>query len=171
MNIIAKRISKVLIFLSLLFVMSNVFPEEHLTGKMLIMGWNFIPNDTALQTNLAVDALQRYVEAAYYQMISEEGYEGSCRIELYASVYRYDRLNEGVFIYIYSKSVDHYLNRFIEIDFYIMRNGYALKYKLVLNYHNYKWSEDIEEKNTWELALKDEPAYDFFVSYLETLRR
>jgi hypothetical protein len=172
MCIMAKNgIKSGFIFLFLLFATISIFSEEHFIGKMLIMGWSFENNDTSLQTNIAIDSILKYVEAAKYQMTSEERYNPSCRIELYENIYGYNRSSEGVYIYINRKSVDDYFNRYIEIDFFIVQNRLAAKYKLVLNFNDYKWSEDNDEKNTWELVIKNEPAYDFFVSWIETLKR
>jgi hypothetical protein len=159
------------IFLVLLFVAFCIFPEEHYTGKMLIMGWGFDTNDTSLQTNIAIDAILNYVSAAKLHMTSEERYDPSCRIELYENIFGYNRLYDEVYIYINRKSEDDYFDRYIEVNFYIVQNGFAGKYKLVLNFNGYKWSADTDEKGAWELALRNEPAYDFFVSWLETHRR
>jgi hypothetical protein len=166
-----KRIKKGFIFLVLLFVAFCIFPEEHYTGKMGIMGWRFDTHDTSLQTNIAIDAILKYVSAAKQHMTSEERYDPSCRIELYENIYGYNRSHDEVYIYINRKSEDDYFDRYIEIDFYIPQNEYADKYKLLLNFNGYKWSEDTDEKDTWELVFKNEPAYDFFVSWIETLRK
>jgi uncharacterized protein (UPF0333 family) len=166
-----KRIKKGFIFLVLLFVAFYIFFDVYYTGKMLIMGWGFDIHDTSLQTNMAIDAILNYVSAAKQHMTSEERYDPSCRIELYENIFGYNRSYDEVYIYINRKSEDDYFDRYIEIDFYITQNGYADKYKLVLNFNGYKWSEDTSEKGTWELVLRNEPAYDSFISWIETLRR
>jgi hypothetical protein len=169
MRIIAKRkMAAILLF----FAASAVFAEDHLSGKMLIMGWQFAEEDTPARTNIAIDAMIKYAEAAEYQMSSEIP-GPSCRIELYKSIFSYDDADfvEGVYIYINSKNEDDYRDRYIEINFYIFYNGLPEKYKLVLNYNNYNWLRKNDEKRLWTLVMRDKPAYDFFVSEIEKLRR
>jgi hypothetical protein len=161
----------------LVFTAFNVFPEEHGTGKMLIMGWEFVENDSSLQTNIAIEAITKYAEAAKYQMMSEERYNPSCRMELYKENYFYDYesyrdiFHERVFIYITVKNEDDYRDRYIEINFYTVRDGLLSRYKLVMNYNNYRWLKNNDEKDMWELVMRDEPAYDFFISWVENLKK
>jgi hypothetical protein len=169
MRVMAK---KSLVSLLLFFTVSAVFSEEHLLGKMLIMGWRFVEEDASAQTNIAIDAIVNYAEAAKYQMSSEVS-SPSAQIRLYKSHYpRGDtQFQEGVFIYINRKSEDDYFNRFIEINFYIFHNGLPEEYKLVLNYNDYNWLKNNDEKDLWNPVMRDNPAYDFFISALEELRR
>jgi hypothetical protein len=169
MRVMAK---KKLVSLLLFFIVSAVFAEEHLLGKMLIMGWRFAEEDTAAQTNVAIDALVNYAEAAKHQMSSELA-SSSGQIRLYKLNYPYGNtvFQEGVFIYINRKSEDDYFNRFIEINFYILHNGSPEEYKLVLNYNNYNWLKNNDEKDLWMPVMRDSPAYDFFISAIEKLRR
>ena len=157
-----------------LFVSFNIFPEEHLTGKMLIMGWEFVERDTPLQTNNAIDAIIKYAEASKFQMISEERYNPSCRIELYENFrefYEDEGYSNEVYIYINCKDPDNFFDRHIEIDFYIIKNRKVLKYKLVFSFNDYGWTEDSDEKGMWGLVMRDEGAYDFFVSWIKGLRQ
>jgi hypothetical protein len=159
--------------LLLLSIAFSVFAEEHLTGKMLIMGWRFEENDTSLQTNIAIDAIMKYAEASKYQMNSYEEYNPSCRVELYQEkhFYDYESFKNGYFIYINTKSEGDYHNRYMEINFYIVYDGLPSKCKLVFNYNNYRWLKNNDEKDMWELIMNGESAYDFFVSEIEKLRR
>jgi hypothetical protein len=145
----------------------------HEIGSMLIMGWKFDDNDTSMQTNIAIDAIIMYVEAAKYQMSSELTSRYP-RIELYKLNDSYDDTvypQGGVFIYINSKDRYDYLNRYIEIVFYILKNGQQEKYKLVLNYNNYSWLKNNNEENLWTLVMSDQSAYDFFIFEIKKLRR
>jgi hypothetical protein len=159
------------ILVCLLLVSANIFSEEHLTGKMLIMGWGFTEEDTPLQNNIAIDAITNYAEAAKYQMMWDENDNYVCQIALYVNIFTYNNDFEAVYIYINSKSKDNVLDRYIEFDFFINQNDVLLAYKLVLNFNNYKWSEDVNEKGTWRLVMEKEPAYDFFVSWVNSLRK
>ena len=181
---------KKLMFLSLFFVMSFIFAEEQLRGKMIIMGWRFTEEDTATQTNMAVNAIIRYAEAARFQMSSNERYNPSCKIELYR-VYKDDFYNGEIFedarVYIYINNIlddiikmsngiffnggNDYHDRYIEIDFYIFYNGMSSKYKLVLYYNDYNWIENNRGNNQYELISMDDTAYDFFIYEIEKLRR
>jgi hypothetical protein len=87
--------TKKLFFLSLFFVISFIFAEEQFRGRMLIMGWSFVEEDTSIQTNIAIDAIIKYAEAAKYQMNSYEKSNSSCKIELYR-VYK-DNYYDGDF--------------------------------------------------------------------------
>ncbi|GHT81458.1 hypothetical protein FACS1894130_13190 [Spirochaetia bacterium] len=166
------RKEHIFVLLLLLSVTLNAFTEEHLTGKMLIMGWNFEEEDSPLQTNIAIDAIIKYVEASKYQMNSFEKNNPSCRMELYREkpIYEYESFQNSFFMYINIKD-DYYHDRYIEIDFYIIHNEIPSKFKLVLNYNNYKWSKNNEEKNQYEIIMKGDSAYDFFISEIEKLRR
>jgi hypothetical protein len=155
----------------MLFISINLFSEEHSTGKMLIMGWGFTEEDTPLQTNIAIDAILHYAEAAKHQMMWDENDGYVCQIELYVSKYQYMQTFEGVYIYINSKDPDNVLDRYIEIDFYINQDNVSLAYKLVLNFNNYKWSADTDEKGIWRLVMEKEPAYDFFFFFFNNLRK
>ena len=178
-----------LVFLSLFFVMSFIFAEEQVRAKMLIMGWHFAEEDTSTQTNMAIDAIIRYAEAARFQMNSYERYTPSCKIELYRvhkdNFYNGDYFtNVRVFIYIndiinldaeYSDIIifdgADYHDRYIEMDFYIHYNGVPSKYKLVLYYNGYNWIRNNKGNNQYELISRDNEAYDFFVSEINKLRR
>jgi hypothetical protein len=165
-----KVVKKGFIFLFLMFVTFGVFSEEYYIGKMLIFGWSFSKNDTSLQTNIAIDSLLKYVEAAKNQMISSERYNPSCKIGLYKDISRHNRSHDAVYIYINRDIIDDYFYRHIEVDFYIAQN--AAKYKLILNSNDdYEWSEDTIDENTWELINRDDPAYNFFVFWIDALRR
>jgi len=167
-----------LIFLSLFFAASFIFAQEHLTGKMLIMGWGFDENDTRAQTNTAIDAMIKYVEAAIYQMSYDESDEPSTLIELYKRTdARYTRNMEGVYIYFNIRSDEDsdegdYLDRYVEINFYILsdeRNNAQL-YKLIISHKNYRWASQ-NENGTWNLVMRNNNAHDFFINYIEKLRR
>lgn len=148
-------------------------PITHETGRMLIMGWEFDNNDTSIQTNIAIEAIIMYVEAAKYQMSSELT-SPSPRIELYKSNISYEDITYpqgGVFIYINSKSRHDYLDRYVEIVYYILNNGQQEEYKLILNYNNYRWLENNNEKYLWTLVASDQSAYDFFILEIKKLRR
>jgi hypothetical protein len=137
---------------------------------MVIFAWTFDKNDTSLQTNNAIKSILNYVEAAKYQMISVERYDPSCQIGLYKNLFEQNRSYESVNIYINREVIDDYFYRHIEIDFYVVHD--AVRYKLILNCNeDYKWSEDTIDKDSWELVYKNEIAYDFFVSWIETHRR
>jgi len=166
------EIKKIILFSFLLFLSFNIFAQEHHIGKMLIMGWYFFEDDSPFQTDYAVDAIINYAEAAKNQMTSKiSNYYPPYTIELYKNVYPFNESYDGVFIYINSKSAEDYFNRFIEINFHFVVNGSTLKYKLVLYYDNYKWSEDDNEKGMWELIAEDNLAYGFFVSNISKLKR
>jgi hypothetical protein len=169
-----------LISLLCLFVVSFIFGEEQYMGKMLIMGWGFFGEDTSMQTNIAIDAVIKYAEAAKAQMNSYEIFNPSCKIELYR-VYKDDHY-EGeffedirVFVYINSNAIKNdgldYYDRYIEIDFYIIYDGVPSKYKLVLYYNNYNWLKNNKENGQYELIDKGDSAYEFFISEIEKLRR
>jgi hypothetical protein len=181
---------KKLAFLSLFFAVSFIFAEEQFRGKMLIMGWSFAADDTSIQTNIAIDAITKYAEAAKDQMNSYERFNSSCKIELYR-VYK-DNYYDGdffedpcVFVYINSAILDvdiinqsiiifdsdDYHDRYIEIDFYIVYNGIPSKYKLVLYYNDYNWIKNNEGSNQYELVRSGDDAYNFFISEIEKLRR
>jgi hypothetical protein len=171
--------------------MPFIFAEEQFgREKMLIMGWNFVEEDTSIQTNIAIDAILKYADAAKYQMNSYEKFNPSCKIELYR-IYR-DSYYDGdffedpcVFVYINSRIrdfdiinqntiifySDDYHDRYIEIDFYIFYNGIPSKYKLVLYYNNYSWIENNQESNQYELIGTGEDAYGFFIYEINKLRR
>jgi len=166
-----KSLKKILVLLFLFTVTINTFSQVHETGRMLIMGWAFEEKDTSLQTNIAINAILSYVEAAKYQMMSEERYNPSFQIELYRNINFYEPLHEGVFIYINSRDTEDYFDRFIEINFYIRQSNWEILYKLVLNYNNYNWLKNNDESDMWEFILNGEPAYNFFISWLELLRR
>jgi hypothetical protein len=159
-----------------MLIMKSGFTEnetyrEHYTGKMLIMGWGFTKEDTPLQNNIAIDAILSYAEAAKYQMMWDIDDNPVCQIELYASIFSYIRNYEAVYIYINVKDADNVLDRYIEIDFYANQNNASLLYKLVLNFNNYKWAANADERGQWKLIMEKEPAYDFFVSWVNSLRR
>jgi hypothetical protein len=73
--------------------------------RLLIMGWDFVEEDTSIQTNIAIDTIIKYADAAKYQMNFYEKINSSCKIELYR-VYKdsyYDGElfeNPCVFVYI-----------------------------------------------------------------------
>jgi hypothetical protein len=167
-------------FLSLFFAVSFVFAEEHFTGKMLIMGWGFDENDTRMQTNTAISAIIKYLEAAIYQMDYDENDEPSTVIELYERTdARYAGDRESVYIYLNTRSDEDYMDRCIEISFYILideqygSKRYVLqKYTLIVSHKNYSWAEAVQEdKGSWRLIMKNDNAYEFFINYLERLRR
>ena len=169
---------KRIIILSFMLIFSTffAFSETNETGKMLIMGWEFNENDPVLQTNIAIDAILHYLEAAKLQMSSELS-STSPHIELYKFVYPFDDIiyNKGAaFIYIdlKSNSVDDYFDRYIEIIFYVIVNGLQENYKLVLNYQNYSWVKNNDIKLLfWKLILEDELAYNFFITEINNFRR
>jgi hypothetical protein len=180
-----------LVALFLYFVMSFTFAEEQNRGKSLIMGWFFDEEDTSIQTNMAINAIINYAEAARLQMNSSERYNSSCKIELYR-VYR-DVFYDGeyfemprVFIYINMDIIidsmiedsnilifesEDYHDRYIEIDFYIIYNEVPSKYKLVLYYNDYNWIKSNKGNNRYELISRDDGAYDFFINEVGKLRR
>jgi hypothetical protein len=177
-NIMVNR-SKGLVLL-LLLVVSFISAQENYSGRTLIMGWEFAEDDTSLQTNIAIDAITGYAEAAKYQMYSSEKYNPSCKIELYR-VYKDDYYDDGehfetarVYVYINSNVLnnDHfdYHNRYIEINFYIIYNGKPLKYMLILYYNNYNWIENYNEED-YKLVATGDNAYYFFISEIEKLKR
>jgi hypothetical protein len=178
------------IFLSLFFVVSFLFAEEQIRGRMLIMGWFFEEEDTSIQTNMAIDAIIKYAQAARYQMNSKERYNPSSKIELYRVYedYSYDGENfEGVSVYIYINNNiinsveeypgkilfagDDYHDRYIEIDFYIIYNKIPSKYKLVMYYNGYNWMSNNKGDNRYKLISRDDDAYNFFIYEIEKLRR
>jgi len=162
-----------LMFLSLFFVMSFIFAQEHLTGKMLIMGWGFDENDTRAQTNTAINAMIKYVEAAIYQMSYDESDEPSTLIELYKRTdARYTRNREGVYIYFNIRDAQDYMDRYVEINFYSLVDGRnnAQLYKLIISHKNYRWASQ-DERDAWNLMMKNDNAHDFFIDYIEKLRR
>jgi hypothetical protein len=183
---------KGLMFLLFLFFVSSVFGDDvQYRGKMLIMGWGFFEEDTSIQTNIAIDAVIKYAEAAKYQMNSYEKFDPSCKIELYR-VHSDNSYYDGeffehprIFVYVNSAVVDYniinpntmifdsddYHDRYIEIDFYIIHNGIPSKYKLVFYYNNYNWIKNNKGNNRYELIGRDDNAYDFFISEIEKLRR
>ena len=162
-----------MIFLSLFFATSFVFAQEHLTGRMLIMGWGFDDNDTQAQTNTAINAIIKYFEAAIYQMSYDESDEPSTLIELYKRIdTRYTRDWEGVYIYLNVRDDQNYMDRYIEINFYILgdeRNNAQL-YKLIISNKNYRWSSQ-SERGAWNLIMRNDNAHDFFINYIEKLKR
>jgi hypothetical protein len=171
---------KGLVFLLFLFFASFNFGDERYMERMLIMGWTFAEEDTSIQTNIAIDAMVKYAEAAKTQMNSYERFTPSCKIELYR-VYK-DNYYEGesfedarVYVYINSNVAENgsfnYHDRYIEIDFYIIYNGMPSKYKLVLYYNGYNWLRTNKGNNRYELVARDDNAYDFFIAGLERLRR
>ena len=167
-----------LIFLSLFFATSFIFAQEHLTGKMLIMGWGFDERDTRMQTNTAINAIIKYLEAAIYQMNYDENDEPATLIELYTRTdARYTRNMEGVYIYFNIRSdadsdEGDYLDRYMEINFYILGDGrnYAQLYKLIISHKNYRWSSQ-DERGSWNLVMRNDNAHDFFIDYIEKLKR
>ncbi|MDR1221583.1 MAG: hypothetical protein LBL07_01715 [Tannerella sp.] len=181
-----KKLASLLLF----FVISFIFAEEQFRERMLIMGWDFVEEDSSIQTNIAIDAIIKYAEAAKYQMNSYEKFDPSCKIELYrvhndnyydGEFFEYSR----IFVYVNSAVVDSYIinpniiifdsddyhDRYIEIDFYIIPDGIPSKYKLVFYYNNYNWIENNKGNNRYELTEKGDNAYDFFISEIEKLRR
>jgi len=155
------------------------------------MGWEFVEEDTSVQTNKAVDAIIRYAEAAKSQMEAYERYNPSCKIELYKdkSYSSNSTRADGVYIYIaFTITSDDdidviedsniiilnshdYHDRCIEIVFYINYRGTPSKYKLVLYYNNQNLIENNKENNRYELISRGNTAYDFFISEIQKLRR
>ena len=149
-----------------------IFAQNHLSGKMMIMGWGFIEEDSALQTNNAIDAFLRYAEAARLQTTWDENDNPAGRIELYEFVYEFFYDYEAAYISINVADKGDVLNRFIEIDFYTTDNYITMNgYKLVFSYSGYKWQEDEDEKGLWNIALTGDNAYNFFRSWLNGLRQ
>jgi hypothetical protein len=142
------------------------------------MGWYFMNEDSARQTNIAIEAILKYVEAARYQMESYEKYNPSCKIELYRDkyiLYSPEKNERGrVFIYIDDRNNSDYHNRYIEINFSIRNSFFGKlfhKYILVLYYNNYNWLENDNREYYFELLEEDEQAFNYFVSRIERLRR
>jgi hypothetical protein len=182
-------IKKISVFLVLLFISFSIFAEEHDIGKMLIMGWYFDEDDTSIQTNMAINAIINYAEAARLRMNSYERYDSSCKTELYR-VYndvfydgRYFEIS-SVFIYINITmdsmiknsniiifQSEDYHDRSIEIDFFIIYNEIPSKYKLVLYYNDYNWIKNNKGNNQYELISRGDRAYDFFINEIRKLRR
>ncbi|MDR1419791.1 MAG: hypothetical protein LBI86_05415 [Treponema sp.] len=163
------------LFLSLLLCVTfSIYPEKiNEEGKQLIFGWIFAEEDTALQTNIAIEAALKYAEAARYQMNSYERYSPSCKMELYRENAAYYDGDAGVYVYINSGDSVDYHDRYIEISFYLYNayNGFLEKYLLVIYYNNYNWLE--KNNGPKELALLERggPAFDFFVSAMKKFGR
>jgi hypothetical protein len=157
----------------------NSFSENSFTGKkQLIMGWVFTNEDSAQQTNVAIEAILKYVEAARYQMESYEKYNPSCEIELYRDKYMVHSPEENesgrVFIYVIERSDSDYHDRYIEINFYIKEDIFDKlfhKYILVLYYNNYNWLENNNGEYYFELLKKGGSAFNYFISKIEEFRR
>ena len=159
--------------LFLFFVMSFIVAQEHRAGNMLIMGWGFEESDTPMQTNTAINAIIRYLDAARYQMSYDVSNEPSCLMELYKETEVYDIDVEDVYIYINRRSEDNIMDRYIEFDFFILTEGqtYAERYKLILSHVNYGWTLTQSERNSWRLIMKNDKAYDFFANHIRKFRR
>ena len=162
-----------LIFLSLFFVISFIFSEEHSTGQMLIMGWGFDETDTQMQTNNAINAIRNYLEAAKYQMSYDESGKPSSLIELYKKTDVYYNMDvDDVFVYINTRSGD-VLDRSFEFYFCILADGrtHAEIYKLIVSHIDYSWTLTQDESNSWGLIMKNDDAYNFFVNHIEKYRK
>ena len=147
--------------------------KRHDIGQMLILGWQFVDIDTADQTNIAIDAIFGYIEAAKNQMSSELS-SSLPRIELFKYNLAFNDIVYplgAVFIYINSRSIHDYFDRYIEIRFYIVKNGIKELYNLVINYQNYNWLDNNDSMQYWTLIMEDEQAYNHFISELNSFRR
>jgi len=65
-----------------------------------------------------------------------------------------------------------YIDRYVEINFYSLINGRnnAQLYKLIISHKNYGWASQ-DERGAWNLMMRNDNAHDFFVNYIEKLRR
>jgi hypothetical protein len=171
---------RIILSLAVLFLSFYINAEEYeLVGKQLIMGWYFEAQDTYSQSNIAIDAILKYAEAAEYQMNSYERYAPSCQIELYRERILHDGNEDaGVFIYINNKSEDYH-DRYIEINFYVHENAVIdfairerarVRYKLVFFYNGYNFWDSGEERYSWYLVSKDKAARDFFISEIKKMK-
>ncbi|MDR1506202.1 MAG: hypothetical protein LBI67_03785 [Treponema sp.] len=169
----------ILIFLLLLFGFTAYADKWDEESTQLIFGWAFEDRDTDIQTNIAIEAILKYMEAARHQMNSYERYNPSCQIELYRKLslsYNDDfvdvKAGGAVFIYITSRSrgdIDYH-NRYIVVNFFLPEGKRFRGYKLVLYHNNYNWLEGYNGE-AMELYEEDEPAFDFFISEVTKFRR
>jgi hypothetical protein len=171
------KVKKYIIILMVLLNSNLPAENGNEIGKQLILGWGIEREDSDLQTNMAIDSLLKYLEAAKYQMWSFEKEIPSCQIELYRNrlyfedMFDEEEINQGFYVYINNRSKSDYYDRYIEINLYLLENRIPVWYKLVIYYNNYNWFNRSDEKEYLEFVLRGEDAYELFINKIEELRR
>jgi hypothetical protein len=106
-------------------------------------------------------------------MISYEASNPICQIELYRDIsyYRPGYARKGIFIYITGRSNSDYNDRYIEFNYFALKDGISIKYNLVLFYNTYSWLDKDPQKKVWKLISKNDEAYNFLRQEIESFRK